>query len=186
VDWRPRSGLALHAAYSWTDPRFRAGSDDPGSRVFCGLSNTVSSSTFCVIGSSRGGPASIGILVPWVDGNVPGRTPRHMWNLGLDLRTGVGDNGSVWWARFDLGHQDDVFDRSIDGASYGARTLLGMRFGYERGPWSLQLWGSNLTNARYIRSVAARGATYYPTSPRPLDLIAGDGRRVGMNLRYGR
>jgi hypothetical protein len=30
--------------------------------------------------------------------------------------------------------------------------------------------------------VAARAAVFYPTSPRPLDLIAGEGRRFDLSI----
>lgn len=40
---------------SYTDPAFRGGSDDPGSRRFCGISNTNSTSTLCTVGPARSG-----------------------------------------------------------------------------------------------------------------------------------
>jgi outer membrane receptor protein involved in Fe transport len=58
--------------------------------------------------------------------------------------------------------------------------------GLARGAWSVDLWGSNLTDASYIRAVASRPAVYFPTTQRPQDLLYGDGRRfgLGLNLRF--
>jgi outer membrane receptor protein involved in Fe transport len=63
-------------------------------------------------------------------------------------------------------------------------TLLGVRFGLARGPWSVELWGSNLTDANYIRAVASRPRSYFPLTVQPQDLIYGDGRRVGLDVRW--
>jgi outer membrane receptor protein involved in Fe transport len=91
-----------------------------------------------------------------------------------------------WRLHADLNGQDRVYDRSIDGAWFGARTLLDARLGWFHGPWSVELWGRNLTNSQYVRTLAGRGASFYRSSPRPLDLIAGEGRRVGVTVRYSR
>ena len=130
-------------------------------------------------------PAS-GAIVPWIDGNVPQRTSRNTWNLAIDGELPWRDAGGHSWARAELSHQDDVFDRSINGARYGRRTLLGARAGWTRGPWSLECWGRNLTDARYVRAMATRGPAFYPATPRPLDLIYGDARSVGLTLRFER
>jgi outer membrane receptor protein involved in Fe transport len=52
-----------------------------------------------------------------------------------------------------------------------------------RGLWTAQLWGTNLTDANYIRAVASRSRAYFPTLVQPQDLIYGDGRRFGVDLR---
>ncbi len=177
--------LTLQGAYSYTDPEFTAGSDDPGSSQFCGLRGGNTTSSFCTVGPPRSGDAPPGTLVPYVDGNMPQRTPQTQWQLGLR-----GDSLAVvggWHAEggVDLSYQGDVYDRAINGALFGERTLLSARAALVRGPWAVELWGTNLTDERYIRAVSTRGAAYYPVAPRPLDLVYGEGRRVGLTLRYG-
>ena len=186
LDWRWWPDVSLHAAYSYARPRLRAGSDDPGSSAFCGLSDGVTSSTFCVVGPSRSGGAAAGTLVPWVDGNAPNRTPQHTWQLAMDWRLPFAPANGRWQLHADLNGQDRVYDRAIDGAWFGARTLLDARLGRSHGAWSVELWGRNLTNAQYVRTLASRGAIFYRSSPRPLDLIAGEGRRFGVTVRYSR
>ena len=75
-----------------------------------------------------------------------------------------------------------MFERSIDGARFGARTLFNARAGLGYGNWLLECWALNLSNERYVRSSASRAPVFFPTTPRPLDLISGDGRRFGVTL----
>jgi outer membrane receptor protein involved in Fe transport len=84
----------------------------------------------------------------------------------------------------DVSYQGDVYDRAINGASYGERTLVSGRVTFERKQWSVQLWGTNLTDELYVRAVSTRGPAFYPVSPRPLDLVYGEGRRVGVSVSY--
>jgi hypothetical protein len=72
-----------------------------------------------------------------------------------------------WIARAEttLAGQEDVFERPVNGAQFGARQLLSARITL-RGSWDLTLWGSNLTDERYVRTAASRGSNYYPTLPR--------------------
>lgn len=177
--------VTLQGAYSYTDPEFASGSDDPGSSQFCGLKGNNATSSFCTVGPPRSGAAPAGTLVPYIDGNMPQRTPHTQWQLGLR-----GDSlafAGGWRAEggIDLSYQGDVYDRAINGARYGERTLLSARAALVRGPWTVEVWGTNLTDEEYIRAVSTRGAAYYPVAPRPLDLVYGEGRRVGLTLRYG-
>jgi iron complex outermembrane receptor protein len=173
--------LTATGGFSHADPRFRAGSDDPGSRGFCGITPTNSTSSFCTVGPSRNGGGSQ--VVPYVDGNLPGRAARRNWNAGFSTAAGLAGG---WRLQFstELTGQDSVYDRGVNGLSYGARTLLDARAGATRGPWAIELWGTNLADRRYFRAAAARGPLYYPTSPRPIDLVVADGRRIGISVRY--
>jgi len=176
--------LRLHGAFSYTKPRFVTGSDDPGSSAFCGLRGSNRTSTFCTIGPPRSGLAPPDALVPYVDGNFLPRAPERQWFLGLtgDLPALAG--GWIPQAAVDVSHQGDVFDRAVNGALYGERTLVSARIAIGRAPWTMELWGTNLTDERYIRAVSSRGATYYPVAPRPLDLVLGDRRRIGITVRF--
>ena len=49
---------------------------------------------------------------------------------------------------------------------------------------SLEIWGTNLTNDHYIRAAAGRPPALFVGQPRPTDLILGEGRRIGLTLRY--
>jgi iron complex outermembrane receptor protein len=176
--------LALQGAYSYAHPEFVAGSDDPGSSRFCGLSATNQSSSFCTVGPPRTGSAPPGTYVPYVDGNVPQRAPQTQWQLGLRSITSQLASGWQIEGAVDVSYQSDVYDRAIDGARFGERTLLSARAAMVRDNWTVELWGTNLTDERYVRATSSRGAAFYPVTPRPLDLIYGQGRRVGLTLRY--
>jgi iron complex outermembrane receptor protein len=176
--------LALQGAFSYADPEFKSGSDDPGSSSFCGLSATNHVSSFCRVGPSRDANAPPGTYVPYIDGNQLQRAPREQWQIGLRLELPPSSSGWLMSAATDVSYQSKVYDRAIDGASYGERKLLAARVGASRGPWTIELWGTNLTDENYVRAASSRGAAYYPVSPRPLDLVYGDGRRIGLTLRY--
>jgi iron complex outermembrane receptor protein len=184
LDLAPAPFIHAELAYGFADPAFRAGSDDFGSSAFCGLSATSQTSTFCVVGPPRDSNANSPALVPWLDGNAPGRAPRNTWHAALTAQWPDASAAVQPWLRADLNHQDDVYERQIDGARFGARTLLDARVGLSIGSWSLELWSTNLTDTDYVRASFSRLPVFYPTQPRPLDLIHADGRRFGLTLRW--
>jgi len=184
VDARITASLSLRASYSYADPEFVTGSDDPGSGAFCGLRGGNQTSSFCTVGPPRSGAAIPGTYVPYIDGNTLQRAPQTQWHVGLRGDYPLFETGWRLAPAVDLSDQDDVYDRAINGARYGERTLLSARLGLARGAWTVELWGTNLTDELYIRSVASRGAAFYPVSPRPLDLVYGEGRRIGVTVRY--
>lgn len=180
----PLDGLRAEFSYSYTDPEFRAGSDDYGSSAFCGVTAQVQESSFCVVGPPREPTANSPAVVPWLDGNRPGRAPRATWHGALIGEAPVTQGGWRPWARVDVSHQDDVYERQINGARFGERTLLDARAGLGLGAWSLEAWVTNLTDESYIRASFSRLPIFYPTQPRPLDLIYAEGRRYGLTIRW--
>ncbi len=180
----PATYIDVNLAYAIADPVFRAGSDDFGSSTFCGLSTTSQTSTFCTIGPPRHPNANSPALLPWLDDNAPGRAPRNTWHAAVTAHWPDASAVLQPWIRADLNHQDDVYERQIDGARFGDRTLLDARIGLSVGTWSLELWGTNLTDTDYVRASFSRLPVLYPTQPRPLDLIYADGRRYGVTLRW--
>jgi iron complex outermembrane receptor protein len=168
--------------YVYDNPRFKSGSEDIGGISFCGISAGNTTSNFCAVGPSRVLTQGQLPLVPYVDGNVLQRAPRNQWTAALTFEPPPMASGFEWFARVGANYQGPVFVRPIDGAYDGERTLVNARIGVLRGDWSLELWGSNLTDVDYIRAVASRPAVYFPTTRRPQDLIFGDGRRFGLGL----
>ena len=183
IRYAPLRTLELDASASLARPRFRAGSEDLSSRGFCGLT-LGNTSSFCTVGLTRNPGSAGSILVPWIDGNRPPRTPERMLALGLSFTPDYAPLEGRLRLRVDAAWQDDVFDRAVDGARYGERTLVDARLGWTRAPWSIELWGRNLGNDRYVAAAGARGAGFYPTSPRPIDLLYGEGRRYGLSLAW--
>lgn len=183
---RPAPWLRADFDYSRVDAEFRRGSEDPSAGEICGLSASSSTSTFCTIGPPRSPSPNSPSLVPWLDGKVPDRVPRTSWHGALIVAPQP--RVSAWQLMFraDLSHQDAMYDRGVNAFRFGARTLLDARLRASRGPWSVELWARNLTDDHYIRSVTSRQAQFFPTSPRPLDFIYGDGRRVGVTFHYAR
>ena len=186
LQWQVSTQLAGEFSLSWTRPKFVSGSDDPGSRAFCGLTVSPFTSSFCQYGPPRAASSSSIALVTYLDGRAPGRTAQTSWNFHLNgqPRLAIGDWRASWSAN--LSHQGNVYERTIDGAYYGARTLLGAQLQLRRGDWLLAVWGANLTNTQYVRAAASRGNVYFPTTPRPLDLLYGDGRRIGVTATFQR
>jgi iron complex outermembrane recepter protein len=175
------SRLRADLAYSWTDPRFVQGSDDAGSRVFCGLSARPPASNFCDYGPPRTSAFDPTRAVPYIDGLYPARTPRHSGTVSLGMSPIALGAGTVA-ASVSLAMQQDVYERTINGAFYGARSLLGANLSWSRAQWTVTAWGTNLTDDRYIRAASSRGGMFYPSLPRPLDLLYGEGRRVGLTV----
>ena len=176
--------VTLNLAYSGVDARFRAGSEDAGARGFCGIGGTTTTSTFCVIGPSRTPGLLAPQLVPYIDGNATARSPPHSGTASLAARVPWQPAGWQLDVRTDVGLQSDAFERTIEGARFGAYTLIDARLSATRGPWSVEIWGRNLGDDAYIRGAASRGPQFYPTTPRPYDLIHAEGRRFGIALQY--
>lgn len=184
VDLRLSSWLGVRLIWSQADPRFRAGSDDVGSRTFCGLTTQPPRSNFCAYGPPRSENGSNIPQVPYVDGNAPARASRSSGWAVLNLASPEEWVGWRLSALADLAYQGDVYERTINGARYGERTLLGLRLAAQKGPWRIAAWATNLADDRYVRSSASRGGNYYPSMPRPLDLLYGEGRRIGLTVAY--
>jgi iron complex outermembrane receptor protein len=177
---QPRPWLGIDFALAYSDPRFKPGSEDPGSTVFCGVAAGNPTSTFCTIRPSLFNP---GQLVPDIAGNLLLRASKLTWAGSLTIAPqGKAFHGTV--LRVGANFQDNVFDRAVNGASYGRRTLLDARLTLPLGRFSIELWGTNLTGQRYFRVAAGRQPQLYTGQPRPLDLILGDGRRLGVTLRF--
>jgi iron complex outermembrane receptor protein len=177
--------FSAQLAYSYDGAHFKSGSEDVGGIKFCGLEDGRTTSNFCTIGPSRSVPLGAGPLVPYVDGNVLLRSPQQQWTAAINYTPGVTVAGLKWFARAGVTHQGSTYFRSIDGGSNGERTLLNAGLGVARDRWSATLWASNLTDVTYVRAVASRGPAFFPTQPRPQDLIYGDRRRFGVRLAWG-
>jgi iron complex outermembrane receptor protein len=176
----PSSTVGLELAVGYIDGEYRSGSDDPGSRRFCGISGTNTVSTLCTIGPAR---VSGNGLVPYIDGNQVPRAPTQTWHAGLQYTPRLPTAGRIS-LRADVSGQDDVFERSINGVYFGARVLVDARIVYALERWSVALWGRNLRDERYVRALSSRGQLYFPTTPRPLDLLYGDPRRYGITVTF--
>ena len=183
ADLKIASRWSAQLGYVYDNPRFKFGSEDIGGISFCGLTAGNTTSNLCTVGPSRVLTQGQFPLVPYVDGNVLQRAPRNQWTAALTFEPPPLESGFRRFARIGVNYQGPVYVRPIDGAYDGERTLVNARIGVLRGDWSLELWGSNLTDVNYIRAVASRPTIYFPTSRRPQDLIFGDGRRVGVGLK---
>jgi iron complex outermembrane receptor protein len=182
AELRLPADFSLQAAATWADPRFRAGSEDVGGIGYCGITVTSTQSSFCVTGPSRDSTSTPAPIVPYVDGKSLMRAPRGQWSVSLQREWRSSDLRH--YLRYDMTHQDGVLARPIGGARYGDRTLQNVGFGLTRGNWSIEGWIHNLADLRYIRMVNSRGPAFYPTSPRPLDLTVGEGRRFALGIRW--
>jgi iron complex outermembrane recepter protein len=178
----PARWLEMDFAWSHTNPRFKPGSEDPGSAAFCGISSTNATSSFCTIRQSTIAP---GQSVPDVSGNLLLRAVPDSWAGGVTIMPQAGLMRGIR-LHAGISHQGNDFERAINGLYFGARTLLDARVSIPLGRFSLDLWGTNLANYRYIRAGAGRQPQFYIGMPRPSDLILGEGRQIGLTLRYER
>jgi iron complex outermembrane receptor protein len=178
--FQPRPWLELDFALGYTRPRFKRGSEDPGSSAFCGLGPGSTTSSFCTIRESTINP---GQLVPDISGKVVLRTTKVNWSGALTLTPGL-TRFSDMRLRLGMTHQGNVYERAVNGLAYGARTILDARLVLPLGRTTLEVWGTNLANARYARGAAGRQPQFYTGIPRPTDLILGESRRIGLTLRF--
>ncbi|HXD02830.1 MAG TPA: TonB-dependent receptor [Novosphingobium sp.] len=176
----PTGWLGVDLAWSRADPRFKSGSEDPGSSGFCGLTTTNASSSFCTIRPSTINPSQ---LVPDVSGNVLARAATSQWAIAAVVAPQTGALRGLR-LRIEATHQGNVFERQIDGLYYGVRTLIGARLSVPVGRAEIEFWGTNLGDERYARVAAPRQPTFYTGLPRPVDLILADRRRIGVTVRF--
>jgi iron complex outermembrane receptor protein len=188
LDWSvqfiPATYWSASLGYTYVDPRFKSGSEDFGGIRYCGLASYSTTSNFCTIGPSRLQTQRPIPLVPYVDGNNLQRAPQQQWTAALTYEQPHAADSGGWFMRAALQHQGRVYVRPIDGAWYGERTLLNARIGWAHKTWSVQLWGSNLTDVNYIQAAATRPRAFAQIKTRSQDLIFGDGRRFGLDLHW--
>jgi iron complex outermembrane recepter protein len=113
-----------------------------------------------------------------LDGRDQAHAPAYQYSLSAQW----GDTQG-WMARADLNGSDAFyFDASHDQRSQ-PYTLLNLKAGYARGPWSVHAWARNVTDERY----AVRGF-YFGLEPpdfaNELYVQRGDGRLVGVTLQW--
>ena len=172
--------LDLDLAVSYAHARFKSGSEDPGSSSFCGLGPKVTTSSFCTIRASQINP---GQLVPDVSGNVVLRAPELSWSGAITIAPQA-DAFHGLRLRMGVTYQGKVYERTVNGLSYGERTLLDARLTLPLGRFALELWGTNLADDHYVRVAAGRQPQFYSGIPRPTDLILGEGRRIGLTISF--
>jgi iron complex outermembrane recepter protein len=116
------------------------------------------------------------------DRNLDGRAQSHApdYQYSISAQWG-GEQG--WMARGDLsGAAAFYFDASHDQRSE-PYTLLNLKAGYARGPWSVHAWVRNLTDEKF----AVRGFYFGLEPPDYADKLyvqRGDGRLAGVTLQW--
>jgi outer membrane receptor protein involved in Fe transport len=115
------------------------------------------------------------------DRNLDGREQAHAPGYQYSLSAQWG-GGEGWMARADFNGVDAFyFDTSHDQRS-DPYTLLNLKAGYSRGPWSVEAWVRNVMNENY----AVRGF-YFGLEPpdyaNKLYVQRGDGRLAGITLQ---
>jgi len=113
-----------------------------------------------------------------LDGREQAHAPAYQYSLSAQWG---GEQG--WRVRADLSGTDAFyFDASHDQRS-NPYTLLNLKAGYARGPWSVQAWIRNLTN----EDPAVRGF-YFGLEPpdyaNKLYVQRGDGRLAGITVQW--
>jgi outer membrane receptor protein involved in Fe transport len=126
-----------------------------------------------------------GQLVPDISGNRVFRAVSDSWFAGVTLSPRLPPLPGLR-LQADVSYQGDVFERQVGGLFYGARALVGARLTVPLDRLVIELWGTNLTDERYVRVATPRLPVYYVGIPRPTDFILGDGRRIGLTVRYPR
>ncbi len=116
------------------------------------------------------------------DRNLDGREQAHAPGYQYSLSAQWG-GGEGWMARADLNGVDAFyFDTSHDQRS-DPYTLLNLKAGYSRGPWSVEAWVRNVMDENY----GVRGF-YFGLEPpdyaNRLYLQRGDGRLAGITLQW--
>ncbi|MEY2918825.1 MAG: hypothetical protein RL261_130 [Pseudomonadota bacterium] len=116
------------------------------------------------------------------DRNLDGREQAHAPGYQYSLSAQWG-GGEGWMARADFNGVDAFyFDTSHDQRS-DPYTLLNLKAGYSRGPWSVEAWVRNVMNENY----AVRGF-YFGLEPpdyaNKLYVQRGDGRLAGITLQW--
>ena len=116
------------------------------------------------------------------DRNLDGREQAHAPGYQYSLSAQWG-GGEGWMARADFNGVDAFyFDTSHDQRS-DPYTLLNLKAGYSRGPWSVEAWVRNVMDENY----AVRGFYFGLEPPDYADKLyvqRGDGRLAGITLQW--
>ena len=112
-----------------------------------------------------------------VDGNQVERTAKVQYNVGLNYADSLFANWRLS-ARFDFNYRSRMYATPMNLAHNGGRTLANASIGLSDGNWSLNLWGRNVFDKKYVaNSFVLHSFNRY---------IVGLGARrtVGLTLEY--
>jgi iron complex outermembrane receptor protein len=93
-------------------------------------------------------------------------SPKVTFDAGVDYGIRLGSNSTLR-PRVTFSHTDKQYASVFQNDNYflmGVRNLWGANLTYERGPWTGQLYGTNLTNLTYVS--AYNGNFEYYGAPR--------------------
>lgn len=161
--FKPTRGSSIGIGYAYANPEFDKGVVDRSASFQC-------APDICTIGPTG----------PVVGGNRLPRTLEHQLTLDAGLSGRLTEQWG-WAANVDYAWNDDVYRDSINRLSYGARSLLGAQLRFERDALAIALWGRNLLDDDYIVSGAFQPRSF---SPRVVDYVGSQGRRVGVSVSY--
>jgi iron complex outermembrane receptor protein len=126
-----------------------------------------------------------GVVCSTTSPNIAGKSLQHSPDDQADVGVQYADRFGVnykWYVRGDVTYQSKEFEDEENLSWVPSRTLLNMRAGLSRGPWSAEFWVKNLTNLHYVSSAfgqfgtnGAGSATYVP--------FLGDLRTFGVTLK---
>ncbi len=161
--FKPTRQTAIGIGYAYTDTKFAHGVVDRSAAFQCARD-------ICTLGPTG----------PIVGGNWLPRTLEQQLALDASV-TGTLANAWRWTAAIDFAWNDDVYRDSINRLYYGARSLLGAQLRFESKALAITLWGRNLLDDDYIVSGAFQPRSF---SPRVVDYVGSQGRRIGLSVSY--
>ena len=157
--------FTLNAGFAYTDAEYKSGAFSASRGILCSTVSTV-----CSVNADG---AAI------IEGNDIPRVPEIQWNLGGQYNGNITEDVD-YFVRLDLSGQSQQYVTEVNLATVESRELLNMRAGVSKGPVSLDVWVTNLTDEEYI-SNAFTVAAPFDTSYIP---TFGATRRAGVSVSY--
>ena len=165
--------ITVNGGYAYADPEFTGGTFDGSVVASCGIAEDL-----CTIGMDSSGNTAAD-----VSGQKLGRVASHQASAGIVFAGEMSNMDWDWYAQANVNYQSENNARSINGLTYGERTVVNTRAGIGNESYEIALWAKNLFDEEYVSSQSLQPGF---DGVRRIDVYQGDGRRFGVTgtLRF--
>lgn len=173
--------FSIGGNFSYSDPKFQAGSYDGGQVAQCviGVGAAATAAPGCppviVVTRANGTTAA----VPSLEGRRPQRSVKTQWNVHAQANVPISDDWTAK-ARVDVNYTGPAFNNLINTQFFGKRTLTNLRIGLENENYSLAFFANNVFNRKYTQNAINQPRIGAPFAFSVPEIYFGETRRMGV------
>ena len=183
ADYKFTDNFSFGGNFSYSDPKFGAGTYDGGTVTQCVVGAAVPATAT----AAPGCPAVVVVTrangttaaVPSIAGNRPQRAVKTQWNLHATARVPLNDDWKIV-SRVDVNYTGATTSNLINTIDFGKRTLVNFRLGLDGERYSIALFGNNIFNKKYVQNSINQPRIGTPFAFTIPEIYLGETRRMGI------